>query len=188
MRHLLASAISGVIVFFAINVNAADNPMTIAVFTKNRTNPAYEAFRIAADQVARTTGTKVIHLVPNQPDNVDEQKAMVEQVLKDRPDAVIFIPVDDVAMIDSIKKLNEAKIPIVLVSNPLPGSFVTTKESSSGTPDRSAAAAPVLRETPRRAPARTRGRRAPAPDRGRVRRSRFPRAGAGGRTRRTVRA
>ena len=99
--------------------------MTIAVFTKNRTNPAYEAFRIASDQIARTTGVKLIHLVPNQPDNVDEQKAMVEQVLKDRPDAVIFIPVDDVAMIDSVKKLNEAKIPIVLVSNPLPGSFVT---------------------------------------------------------------
>ena len=66
-----------------------------------------------------------MHFVPKQPDNVDEQKAMVEQVLKDRPDAVIFIPVDDVAMIDSVKKLNEAKIPIVLVSNPLPGSFVT---------------------------------------------------------------
>ena len=63
--------------------------------------------------------------MPNQPDNVDEQKAMVDQVLKDKPDAIIFIPVDDVAMIDSVKKLNEAKIPIVLVSNPLPGSFVT---------------------------------------------------------------
>jgi len=99
--------------------------MTIAVFTKNRTNPAYEAFRIASDQIARTTGVKLIHLVPNQPDNVDEQKAMVDQVLKDKPDAVIFIPVDDVAMIDSVKKLNDAKIPIVLVSNPLPGSFVT---------------------------------------------------------------
>ena len=89
------------------------------------TNPAYEAFRIAADQIARTTGAKLIHLVPNQPDNVDEQKAMVDQVLKDRPDAVIFIPVDDVAMIDSVKKLNDAKIPVVLVSNPLPGNFVT---------------------------------------------------------------
>ncbi|MBT1509570.1 sugar ABC transporter substrate-binding protein [Bradyrhizobium sp. SRL28] len=100
-------------------------PHDRAVFTKNRTNPAYEAFRIASDQIARTTGVKVIHLVPNQPDNVDEQKAMVDQVLKDRPDAVIFIPVDDVAMIDSVKKLNEANIPIVLVSNPLPGRFVT---------------------------------------------------------------
>src|SRR5215475_3008298 len=125
MLYLKTAMLAGSILLFAGHTLAADNPMTIAVFTKNRTNPAYEAFRIAADQVARTTGTKVIHLVPNQPDNVDEQKAMVEQVLNDRPDAVIFIPVDDVAMIDSVKKLNEAKIPIVLVSNPLPGSFIS---------------------------------------------------------------
>jgi ribose transport system substrate-binding protein len=117
--------LAGSMLLFAGHALAADNQMTIAVFTKNRTNPAYEAFRIASDQIARTTGVKLIHLVPNQPDNVDEQKAMVEQVLKDKPDAIIFIPVDDVAMIDSVKKLNEAKIPIVLVSNPLPGSFVT---------------------------------------------------------------
>ncbi len=104
---------------------AADEKMTIAVFTKNSTNPAYEAFRIAADRIGRLTGARIMHFVPKKPDNVDEQKAMVEQILKDRPDAVIFIPVDDVAMIDSVKKLNEAKIPIVLVSNPLPGSFVT---------------------------------------------------------------
>ena len=125
MRYLTAAIIVGSMLLFTGHASAADNQMTIAVFTKNRTNPAYEAFRIASDQIARTTGVKLIHLVPNQPDNVDEQKAMVDQVLKDRPDAVIFIPVDDVAMINSVKKLNDAKIPIVLVSNPLPGSFVT---------------------------------------------------------------
>jgi ribose transport system substrate-binding protein len=103
----------------------AAEPKTIAVFTKNMTNPAYEAFRIAADQIARSTDTKVVHFVPKQPDNVDEQKAMVQQILKDRPDAVIFIPVDDVAMIDSVREINAANIPIVLVSNPLPGKFVT---------------------------------------------------------------
>jgi ribose transport system substrate-binding protein len=104
---------------------AEPNMTTIAVFTKNFTNPAYEAFRIAADRIARAAGARTVHYVPKQPDNVDEQKAMVEQVLKDRPDAVIFTPVDDVAMIASVKKLNEAKIPVVLVTNPLPGSFVT---------------------------------------------------------------
>ena len=124
MRYL-TTMIAGSMLLFASHASAADNPMTIAVFTKNRTNPAYEAFRIASDQIARSAGVKLIHLVPNKPDDVDEQKAMVEQVLKDKPDAVIFIPVDDVAMIDSVKKLNDAKIPIILVSNPLPGSFVT---------------------------------------------------------------
>lgn len=120
MRYLMATLIA----LCANPANAADK-MTIAVFTKNSTNPAYEAFRIAADQIARTTGARIVHLVPKQPDNVDEQKAMVEQVIKDKPDAIIFIPVDDVAMIPSVKQLNEAKIPVVLVSNPLPGSFVT---------------------------------------------------------------
>jgi len=124
MQYLVAVVLAGSMALFAGSSRAADE-MTIAVFTKNSTNPAYEAFRIAADQIARSTGARVLHFVPKQPDNVDEQKAMVEQVLKDRPDAVIFIPVDDVAMVDSVKKLNEAKIPVVLVSNPLPGSFVT---------------------------------------------------------------
>jgi ribose transport system substrate-binding protein len=125
MPYLLAAAIAGSLALSASRANAAEEKMTIAVFTKNSTNPAYEAFRIAADQVARSMGARVVHFVPKQPDNVDEQKAMVEQVLKDRPDAVVFIPVDDVAMIDSVKKLNEAKIPVVLASNPLPGNFVT---------------------------------------------------------------
>jgi ribose transport system substrate-binding protein len=124
MQYLVPIVLAGSMALFAGSARAADE-MTIAVFTKNSTNPAYEAFRIAADQIARSTGARVLHFVPKQPDNVDEQKAMVEQVLKDRPDAVIFIPVDDVAMVDSVKKLNEAKIPVVLVSNPLPGSFVT---------------------------------------------------------------
>jgi ribose transport system substrate-binding protein len=125
--QVLAAAVGVAVamVLLASHARAADQKMTIAVFTKNLTNPAYQAFRIAADKVADATGAKIQHFVPKQPDNVDEQKAMVEQVLKDRPDAVIFIPVDDVAMVDSVKKLNEAKIPVVLVSNPLPGSFVT---------------------------------------------------------------
>jgi ribose transport system substrate-binding protein len=125
MRHLAAVAISGAMALFTGHANAAGDKLTIAVFTKNLTNPAYQAFRIASDQIARATGAQVVHFVPKEPDNVDEQKAMVDQVIKDRPDAVIFIPVDDVAMIDSVTKLNEAKIPVVLVSNPLPGSFVT---------------------------------------------------------------
>jgi ribose transport system substrate-binding protein len=126
VRTLMATVISGVMpLLCAASAHAADGNMTIAVFTKNLTNPAYEAFRIAADQIAHTTGAKVVHYVPKQPDNVDEQKAMVDQAIKDRPDAVVFIPVDDVAMIESVRKLNDAKIPVVLVSNPLPGSFVT---------------------------------------------------------------
>ena len=101
------------------------NGKNIAVFTKNSTNPAYAAFRLAVDQVARANGAATVHFVPRQPDNVDEQKAFVAQVLADKPDIVIFIPVDDIAMSDPVKQLNAAGIPIVLASNALPGQFVT---------------------------------------------------------------
>jgi ribose transport system substrate-binding protein len=125
MRHLIVTALSGAMALFASSASAAESKMTIAVFTKNLTNPAYEAFRIAADQIARTTGVQVQHFVPKRPDNVDEQIEMVNQVTKEKSDVVIFIPVDDVAMVDSVKQFNDAKIPVVLVSNPLPGNFVT---------------------------------------------------------------
>ena len=124
-RPAMTGLLATLLLWFASTANAADGGATIAVFTKNSTNPAYEAFRIAADKIAATTGTRVIHFVPKQPDNVDEQKAMVEQVLRAPPEVVVFIPVDDVAMVDSVKKLNDAGIPVVLVSNPLPGHFVT---------------------------------------------------------------
>jgi ribose transport system substrate-binding protein len=129
MQYLETAMLAGSMLLlaagFAGHARAADEKITIAVFTKNLTNPAYEAFRLAADQVGRLAGARIVHFVPKQPDNVDEQKAMVEQVLKDRPDAVVFIPVDDVAMVESVRKLNQAKIPVVLAANPLPGQFVT---------------------------------------------------------------
>jgi len=125
MQYLVAGLIAASTALFVPPAQAAESSITIAVFTKNTTNPAYSAFRLAADQIGQASGAQIKHFVPKQPDNVEEQKAMVEDVLKSRPDVVVFIPVDDVAMVESVKKLNEAEIPIVLASNPLPGRFVT---------------------------------------------------------------
>jgi len=125
MQYFLVRVVAAAAILFTPHAQAAESSITIAVFTKNTTNPAYSAFRLAADQIGQLTGAKILHFVPRQPDNVDEQTAMVEEVLKQRPDAVVFIPVDDVAMVAPVQKLNEAGIPIVLASNPLPGRFVS---------------------------------------------------------------
>jgi len=118
-------AVALAMALLAGQANAAESSITIAVFTKNTTNPAYAAFRRAADQIGQLNGAQIRHFVPKRPDNVEEQKAEVAEVLKSRPDAVVFIPVDDVAMAASVQKLNDAEIPIVLASNPLPGRFVS---------------------------------------------------------------
>ena len=51
----------------------------IAVFTKNRTNPAYDAARLGAERTAARFGATVVHFVPDSPDNVDEQIVLIER-------------------------------------------------------------------------------------------------------------
>jgi len=106
-------------------VASKPNP-TLAVFTKNRTNPAYDAARLGADRTAARLGARVVHYVPDTPDDVAEQAALVERAIADRPDAVLFVPVHATAMDASVRKLNAAGIPMVNYLNRLAaGEFVT---------------------------------------------------------------
>jgi ribose transport system substrate-binding protein len=84
----------------------------IAVFTKNRTNPAYEAARIGADRVARQFGAVTVHYVPEQPDSVPEQIALIERAIAERPDAVVFVPVHETQVNDAILGFDAARIPL----------------------------------------------------------------------------
>ena len=98
----------------------------IAVFTKNRSNPAYAAARLGADRVAARMGARVTHYVPDKPDDVDQQQALVARAIEEQPDAVVFVPVHATAMSDSVRKLEAAGIPVVNYLNRLAhGRFVT---------------------------------------------------------------
>src|SRR5215510_14497630 len=92
-------------------------PPVIAVFTKNRTNPAYAAARLGAERTAARHWARVVHYVPQKPDNIEEQAALTEQAIKERPDAAVFVPVHVTAMHESVLKLNAARIPVVNILN-----------------------------------------------------------------------
>ncbi len=98
---------------------------TLAVFTKNRFNPAYQAARTAADRVAQAAGARTVHYVPQKPDDIAEQKALVEEALALRPDAVVFVPVDDLAMEPDLAKFAAAGIPVVTCINRMKGVVVS---------------------------------------------------------------
>ena len=92
---------------------------TIAVFTKNRSNPAYEGARIGADRVAAAHGARTVHYVPEKPDDVDEQIALVARAIKTLPDAAVFIPVHETAVNEAVLALNAAGIPIFNLVAPI---------------------------------------------------------------------
>lgn len=84
----------------------------IAVFTKNRTNPAYEAARIGADRVAGRLGAAIVHYVPDAPDSVPEQIALIARAIAERPDAAVFVPVHETAVNEAILGFDAAHIPL----------------------------------------------------------------------------
>ena len=100
-------------------------PPTLAVFTKNRLNPAYDAARMAADRVAADAGARTVHYVPETPDHVGQQKALASEALAARPDAVLFNPTDDVAMQEDLARFAAAGIPVAVFINRMPGKVLT---------------------------------------------------------------
>ena len=100
-------------------------PFTLAVFTKNRVNPAYAAARLAADRVAADAGARTMHFVPTTPDDVGQQKALVGEALAAVPDAVVFVPVDDRKMVPDLARFAAAGIPVVTCINRMEGKVVS---------------------------------------------------------------
>lgn len=100
-------------------------PLTLAVFTKNRVNPAYAAARLAADRVAAETGARTLHFVPTTPDDVGQQKALVGEALAAVPDAVVFVPVDDRQMVPDLARFADAGIPVVTCINRMEGKVIS---------------------------------------------------------------
>jgi ribose transport system substrate-binding protein len=90
---------------------------TIAVFTKNSTNPFSKAIRLGADAAGKKLSVEVSHYMPTTPDNAAEQTRLVNDAIQAKPDAILFDPVDDAAMAPAAEKINAANIPVVDITD-----------------------------------------------------------------------
>ena len=90
---------------------------TIAVFTKNQTNPYFQAVRVGTETAAKVLGVTVIQYIPTKPDSIPEQLSQVEDVIVKKPNAIIFIPVDYKAMVPAVEKINAAGIPVTNITD-----------------------------------------------------------------------
>jgi ribose transport system substrate-binding protein len=93
--------------------------LRIAVFTKNRLNPAYAGARLGADRVAARYDATAIHYVPETPDDPVEQSALIDQALADGCDAIVLVPCHPTAVNASTHKINAAGVPLVNCINRL---------------------------------------------------------------------
>ena len=99
---------------------------TIALFTKNLTNPYFQTVRVAAQTAANEMDVELLNYVPTTADSIPEQMSQIEDAITKRPSAAVFIPVDAKAMIPGVEKFNVAGIPVVnLIDRADGGEFVS---------------------------------------------------------------
>ena len=94
--------------------------MKIAVFTKNKTNPAYAAARLGANRAAQRLGAQTLHFVPVKGDDPDEQSELIDRALEMRVDAFALAPVHPTRVNAAIARINAAGIPLFAFINPIP--------------------------------------------------------------------
>src|SRR5215475_13174670 len=90
---------------------------SIAVFTKNTTNPFSKAIRTGSDFAAKKLSIDVSHYVPTTPDNAAEQTKLVEDAIAKKPDLIVFDPVENQKMVPAIEKINAANIPAIEITD-----------------------------------------------------------------------
>src|ERR1700732_1426602 len=61
---------------------------TIALFTKNTTNPFDKAIRLGSDAAAKNLKVDVSHYMPTTPGNAAEQTKLVDDAIAKKPDAI----------------------------------------------------------------------------------------------------
>jgi len=118
-RAIAAAAVLALCSFGAAS-GAAE---TIAVVVKSN-SVIFASLRAGAGVAARQLGAKVVSYVPTTADNVAEQSKLVDDVVRDKPDAIVFVPVDGAAMTAVADKINAANIPLINVNERLKGGKV----------------------------------------------------------------
>jgi ribose transport system substrate-binding protein len=116
MRQKICAGLS-VLAAAAVSTAAWADGETIAVFTKNQTNPYFQAVRVGADAAAKVLNVKTLHYIPTKPDSIPEQMSQIEDVVVKKPDAIVFTPVDYKALVPGVEKINAANIPVVNITD-----------------------------------------------------------------------
>lgn len=95
----------------------AASEKTVVFHLKNVTNPFYKNVRDGAERAAKDLGVRIEIAAPTKPDNIEEQIRLVEDWVVKKPDGMVFVPVDYRAMVPSVQKIKDAKIPFVIYNN-----------------------------------------------------------------------
>src|SRR4030042_4201188 len=78
-----------------VSTGLAQQEKWIVFSVKNIVNPFWKACWVGAQKAAaEIKGIKITYTSPTKADNIDEQTRMMEDIILQRPQGIVFVPVD----------------------------------------------------------------------------------------------
>jgi len=101
---------------------AAEKTLNLVFTVKDMVNPAWKGGWIGAQKAVKEyKGVNITYSTPTKPGNIAEQTSQMEDIILRRPDAIVFVPVDYVALVPTVEKMNKAGIPVFNYCNEVVG-------------------------------------------------------------------
>ena len=89
----------------------ADKELWIVFSVKNIVNPFWKSCWVGAQKAAAEyKGIKLTYTSPTVSDSIEEQMRIFDDIILKRPDGIVFVPTDYVALAPTVAKMNKAKI------------------------------------------------------------------------------
>jgi ribose transport system substrate-binding protein len=99
----------------------AVRPLTLTLFIRNLVNPVWTYAGLGADRAAKEIGgVTIVHATPTKSDDIEEQIRLLEEAIAQKPDGLVFSPVDFKALVPAVQKVIDAKIPVIVYVNDMP--------------------------------------------------------------------
>ncbi len=102
------------------SASAPSSAETIATFTRNPNNPILRGVRVGSEIAAKALDFEIVHFIPRG-ELPAEQLGLVDEVVRNKPAALVLAPFDPNAMIPAVEKLKAAGIPVTNVNERLAG-------------------------------------------------------------------
>jgi ribose transport system substrate-binding protein len=111
---------AAVVSLFSSAAPTAASAETVATFTRDPSNPILRGVRIGSEIAAKSLDALVVHFIPRS-ETPSDQLGLIDEVIRNKPDAIVLAPFDPTAMLPAVDKLNAAGIPVINVNERLSG-------------------------------------------------------------------
>ena len=121
-KSLFVVMVALLFVFTSVSTGLGQQEKWVVFTVKNIVNPFWKACWVGSQKaVGEVKGIKLTYSSPTKSDNIDEQTRMMEDIILQRPKGIVFVPVDYVALVPTVEKMNKAGIPVFNYCNEMAG-------------------------------------------------------------------